>query len=388
MVATGNPTALARMPQLDGLRGLAALAVFAFHGWLVSAWTVSSADGVLLFGATRALSLGWSGVDLFFTLSAFLLSLPFAKAARDGMPAPRPGRYYLRRLRRILPAYWFQLLLVGLLMVAESDPLEWVQQALMLYPVGAPTHEPWVPVWWTLPVEFGFYLLLPALAVLLRPRRWAWLLVFVPAAWLWRMLLLATDIEPGLRFALADHLPGRIDQFAIGMLGAYAWVRLELAERLAAPARSDGLAAIAIVALLLLLLAPLWLDAAAGPAPSAHPWLIGWHGLASLALLPLLWAAAAGRSRLLGWLGARPLRMLGAISFSLYLWHYPLMLLMRPWVDWLPASPLRPFLFNTAVFLPCVLVAWLSWRLVERPGMQWRSRPGAVRASAQPKVAD
>lgn len=385
MVATGNMPALARMPQLDGLRGLAALAVFAFHGWLLSAWTVSGADGALVYGATRVLSLGWSGVDVFFTLSAFLLSLPFAGAARDRLSPPLLGAYFARRAGRILPAYWVQLLLIGALLAIPAQPDEWLRQALMLYHTGEPPLAPWVPVWWTLPVELGFYLVLPALALLFRPRRWPWLLLLVAAAWAWRFHLLATDLTPALRYALVDHLPGRIDQFAIGMLGAYAWVRFD--GRLRSRMHGEWMAALGIVAVVGLHLWPFWLGSRAGPAPSTQPWLTGWHGLMSLALLPLLWAAADGRSRLLGWLGRPAMRGLGAVSFSLYLWHYPLMLAARPWLDLLPAGPVRPFLFLLAMLGPCLAVAWLSWRLVERPGMRWtggRRQAEATQAAVGP----
>jgi peptidoglycan/LPS O-acetylase OafA/YrhL len=75
--------------------------VVLFHGWMLSAWTLRPSDGALVNGAYRVLSLGWSGVDLFFTLSAFLLSLPFVRAAQVGQPRPDPLAYLKRRVWRI-----------------------------------------------------------------------------------------------------------------------------------------------------------------------------------------------------------------------------------------------------------------------------------------------
>ena len=367
-------------PQLDGLRGIAALAVLVFHGWSLSGWTLRASDGPLLVAGNRLLSLGWSGVDVFFTLSAFLLSLPFVEAARAGRPAPAPGAYYARRAWRILPAYWVQLLLLGVLFTATPlAPWPLLAHAGLWLNIGSEPVRPLVGVWWTLPVEAGFYLLLPLLALLLRPRRWPWLLLLVLAAWAYRYQVLSAGLPRGLVVAWADHLPGRIDQFVIGMLGAYAWVHAGLAQRLAARGRQELLALAGLAVLALLAALPFWLGARAGPAPSPHPGLLAWHGAVSAGLLALLWVAAAGGSRTLGWLGSRPLRFLGAISYSLYLWHYPLMLAARPHLGLLPAGPSRPFLFLLAMLPVCLVAAWLSWRLVERPAMARARRSPAPR---------
>jgi len=58
------------------------------------------------------LGLGFAGVDLFFVLSGFLLSLPFAEASLNGRPAPSKKRYFARRLLRVFPAYYAQLLII------------------------------------------------------------------------------------------------------------------------------------------------------------------------------------------------------------------------------------------------------------------------------------
>jgi peptidoglycan/LPS O-acetylase OafA/YrhL len=374
-----------RFPQLDGLRGCAALAVLLFHGWMLSAWTLRPSDGALINGTYRLLSLGWSGVDLFFTLSAFLLSLPFVRAAQAGQPPPDWLGYLKRRGWRILPAYWVQVLLLGVVLTATPlSPWPLVAHLLLWLNIGSEPVWPLVGVWWTLPVEFGFYLLLPALALLLRPRRWPWLLLVVAAAWAYRHQVLQGDLPRGLQLAWANHLPGRIDQFVVGMLGAYAWVHARLPQRLAGARRQDLLAITGLAGFALLHAAPFWLDTRAGPAPSFHPWLLGWHGLASLCLLPLLWVATAGGSRVMAGLGRPLMRWLGTISYSLYLWHYPIMLVAREHLALLPGSHARPFLFLLLTTPVCLLVAWLSWRVVERPALDWSRRPRTV---VQPRPA-
>src|SRR5687767_14658728 len=86
-----------RVDSLTGLRGLAAFGVFAFHAWLL-AHLPDPAPGVPGLSQVLAwlMRIGWSGVDVFFTLSAFLLALPCARAAQAGSPMP-DWRGYLRR---------------------------------------------------------------------------------------------------------------------------------------------------------------------------------------------------------------------------------------------------------------------------------------------------
>jgi peptidoglycan/LPS O-acetylase OafA/YrhL len=278
-----------------------------------------------------------------------------------------------------------QLLLLAI--VLTSTPLApWplFAHALLWLNIGSEPVRPLVGVWWTLPVEFGFYLLLPVLALLLRPRRWPWLLLVVLGAWGYRHAVMQDDVPRGLQILWANHLPGRIDQFVVGMLGAYAWVRVDLPRRLAGARRQDVLAIAGVVAFALLHAVPFWLGSRAGPGPSFHPWLLGWHGLASLCLLPLLWTAAAGGSSVLGWLGQPLMRWFGTISYSLYLWHYPIMLAAREHLALLPDGHARPLLFLLCMLPLCLLVAWLSWRLVERPALDWARRP---RPQAQPRAA-
>ena len=371
------------MPELDGLRGFAALAVFAFHGYFLSNWPADQDQPAWLAGQ-RLMSLGWSGVDIFFTLSAFLLSLSLLqRAASDGAAGRRSAGYLQRRALRIFPAFWAQIAVLALLSSElPRGGVDLVAQLGLLFNLGAHPVSPWVPVWWTLPVEFGFYLVLPLLVPLLRAGRWQWLLLGIVGAWLYRYQLLHADLPKLLRVTWAEHLPGRIDQFLIGMLGAYAWHSGAIERLVSDCRRLTWLALAGMFAWCAVHALPFALASRAGPSASTHPALIGWHGMASLALLPVRWACARGGSLPLRWLGSEPCRGLGAISFSLYLWHSPLMMLVRPLVPQLPAGPARPFLFTLMLLLPCLALAWVSWRLIERPAMRW-SRSTATAATAQ-----
>src|SRR3954453_21367271 len=97
-----------RLSSLDGLRGLAALTVFLFHGWLYTMPRPDASDRSSLGDyAAHELRLG---LVAFFVLSGFLLSRPWFAAALDGRPAPDVLRYARSRIARIAPAYYAALI--------------------------------------------------------------------------------------------------------------------------------------------------------------------------------------------------------------------------------------------------------------------------------------
>ena len=376
--------ATTRIDSLTGLRGLAAFAVFAFHAWQLAA-SPDPAPGVPILGPalTWLLRMGWSGVDIFFTMSAFLLALPYARAAMQGRPAPEWRNYLLRRAVRILPAYWVQL---AILLAGALACLAWglsippwrgwdvALAQVVLWFNAWPLIPPLLGHWWTLPVEFGFYLLLPLFARAFAPRRWPWLLGLVVLAWAWRVgWQLQPRVDASNRIWI-NHLPGRIDQFAIGMLAAWAWLRFEASGRFLAPRRADALL---LAGLLGFLAMPALLLLDGRPAVmqslSLHPVVVAWHSLASVAVCGILVACVAGAPLAARVLAARPVHWLGNISYSLYLWHLPLIM----FVAWqsggkLAAHDFWPF-FSVCLILS-LAVATLSWRFVERPAQAWAAR--------------
>lgn len=367
-----------RWPALTGLRGLAALAVLCLH-----TYTLAGSPATVAAPVAWLFAMGWSGVDVFFTLSAFLLTMPFLKAQQSGDAPPGWRQYGLRRVARILPAYYGQIAIL-LLLVATGigSAAAWTEATpgsvfahLVLWLNAVPRIPAQLPPWWTLPVEVGFYLLLPLFVRLLRPGRWRWLLLLIAASLAYRFVLMHAGLDRGQQVAWVDHLPGRLHQFLIGMLAAYAFVSWRGRALLASPLRADILGVIAIVAFIALpALGYLSLGRAYQGAPVADPLLLCWHLLASLVIAALLLSLVSG-ARLLTRLFAAPLlRALGAISFSLYLWHYPVMLLLREALGGFEAvrATWVPFFFYSLVF--SLVAATVSWWLVERPAQAWAAR--------------
>src|SRR5690242_15187243 len=101
-----------RLSGLDGLRGLAALAVVCLHVWMYTeAHSAGRSDLVdAVVGEFRV------AVGLFFVLSGFLLARPWIAAARSERALPSLGRFAVRRAARIVPAYWLALALSFLLL--------------------------------------------------------------------------------------------------------------------------------------------------------------------------------------------------------------------------------------------------------------------------------
>lgn len=331
-----------RFPALDAVRGLAALSVVAFHAYK----DLAGRPGWDTPLGTFAYSLQWA-VPVFFVLSGFLLYRPFAAAIARGAARPDARAFLWRRAARIFPAYWLALVVFGTL--AQPDRL-WtpdgvVRYGLLLQVFDADTVYHVLGTAWSLSIEVGFYLALPVLAWLIARilgaqrglgRHLAILVGLVAIATALRYLVIArvqaaAGEDPGLAgFTLA----GSFGPFAAGMaLAAVTVSRRELHAAMrgtprrvrwvvARLFRRDGpWLAVALLAYSLGLLVE---------GRYIVPWQPGvFATIAAAALLaPLVMRPATSRAAaFLG--GSRALVSLGAISYGLYLWHWPIQELAR-----------------------------------------------------------
>jgi len=371
-----------RLASLDGLRGLAALTVFLFHGWLYTMPSPDASDRTSLRDyAAHELRLG---LVLFFVLSGFLLSRPWFAAALEGRSAPDLGRYARSRIARVAPAYYAALIgSIALLWGLAGTPGVRLPPAseLPLFCVFAQNLSPSSvmkldPPMWSLAVEVGFYLLLPVvgrLAVRLPRRRLAQALV--PLALLMLGLVYNWAIAGrGLSMTYTKTLAAMLPYFAVGMLGALAVHARAIGPRARRGLMAGGLA---------LVLA----DAAAKAAVPANHIDVGdtfsiVRDLPSAVGFAIVIAtvAATPASRILG---HRVLAGLGAISYGFYLWHVPVLLFMRGH----GLLPLDPVLGTLAALGPVVAVSSLSWFALERPVIQWaRRRNHRGRAERRPRT--
>jgi peptidoglycan/LPS O-acetylase OafA/YrhL len=373
--------------HLDAMRGVAAVAVVATH--------VAFQTGRSLTGPFAAvLSRLDFGVSLFFLLSGFLLLRPWLTARARGGPGPGTAGFLWRRALRILPAYWVAVA-AALVVVRGNDASAvgiWLRQVTFTQIYGAGHLAHGLTQMWSLATEVAFYLVLPLLAPLLvgrgsagwRPARLLMRLALLELLTLVWLLVVASAPELQARSA-GSWLPGQLGWFALGM--ALAVVEVHLHERPTGETRAwrwlgDAGAALGaswLIALGLFALAttplagPRGLDVPTGLESIAKHLLYG--GAALFLLLPLvLGPRESGVARAV--LASPPLRVLGEISYGVFLYHLVVLHLVFRWTG-------RP-VFSGGGFLPVlgltlagsVAAAAASYWLLERRALRLKDRVG------------
>ncbi|GAA1802700.1 acyltransferase [Luedemannella flava] len=345
---------------MDGLRGLAALVVVAHHALLTqpSLYAANARGGAAAWWLTYTpLHLVWAGreaVFLFFVLSGFVLTLPFL---RDGVPGQWVAYFPRRFVRLCVPLAAAVLVSAAIAWlvprVVTDGASGWLNQhagpASIVDTLTLARAMPLNSALWSLRWEIAFSCLLPLfLSVALMGRRyWPWLLVGA----------LAVPAVPGLG-AAATYLP----MFAVGVCLAVG------ADRLLAAARWMPRAAWwALGVGALLLLNARWIaPATAGTAVRSVVTATAVLGAALLVLLFVAWPAARrlGEHPVVGWLGA--------VSFSLYLVHEPVVVSVAVLLGGRANAG-----YTLLISLPAsLLLGWAFHRLVERPAHRWSRRIG------------
>ena len=318
-------------PQLDGLRFLAFLAVFFFH----------ARPGKYFWGP--------EGVQVFFTLSGFLITRILVEGESGDLRADLE-RFYIRRTLRIFPLYYGVVawLWLGGMLTGVWWYLTYTYniRAFLIHDWGGPVGH-----FWTLCVEEQFYLLYP-LALLLTP--------------------------PGIRFAMLGALLVGSKAFQ-----AYAHARLSipwsgfllpycgehliwgclagLIELRTRPGKWEGpLSLLAGIPLIVLCKGrPEWTA-----SPPGVPVILGalsGFGLGSAFIVFGLWRTS--NPWIVGPLAFGPVAYLGRISYGLYVYH--LLVLERGWMSYVPESYLFPEPYGALGLT--IAISALSWRFFERP---------------------
>jgi peptidoglycan/LPS O-acetylase OafA/YrhL len=298
----------ARLRAVDGLRAIAVLGVVAHHAGLVP-W-----------------SIGARGVELFFVISGFCLSLPALARVHAGLPFRFDWRQFaIGRVARIVPPYYAALaLFVGLSATSFGVPTvfappfhnEWLFDALFLTS-RAPAYN---ASFWTLGVEARWYLVFPAVLALYATSRRGFMLlglVCYAVALIWNSPL---DV-------------GILPCFMLGIVAAGMHVRGKAGSPWFVVAAFAALALAAAV------------DRTESPSDPL------WHAAAFLTLLAGIGAGA----RVVSW---RPLAFVGTASYSIYLVHQPVLM-------WLAGVPM-PWALRAVLSIAAGLA---FWRAVEVPSL-------------------
>jgi len=356
-------------PYLDGLRGIAAMIVVAYHAFLFTGYQGDAAEAMPIW--YQVIGFGYVGVAIFIVLSGYVLMLPVA-LSNDFTLRGGTWSFIKRRARRILPPYYaalaFSLALIAAIPLMQTPsgtawdsklPVTWdsiVAHVLLIHDFS--------PAWilkingpmWSVALEWQIYFLMA--------------LVLLP---LWRRVrpelivgaLLVLTIVPAVIDVGAGVHPWFIALFAVGM-----WA----AQLTLSPTRLPGMG---YVALALLVATPIaaWAAGVAGMARDGFA-----ETMAGLAVAAgLIWLGrremSARPTRVAHFLKSRPMLFLGLISYSVYLFHSPLLALMNLVTLPLGLPIVAQYLLLTFVGIPiAVTISYGMFWLVERHFLNTRQR--------------
>ncbi len=366
------------IPGLDGIRAIAVLAVLLYH-----------ADVPWMPG-------GFLGVDMFFVLSGFLItSIVLTEIEKTG--GINFKRFYIHRARRLLPALFAVLAFSALLAaifapdaaaaLRRDIPAALVYATNWVYVIADQSYfdmtgrPPLLQHLWSLAVEEQFYLIWPAVAAFAfrrggrgRVREWAIIAALGSTLLMVVLSLLGGYPEPNdgsrVYFGTDSHAMGLL----IGAALATVWVPAKLSTRLTAGARIlidvAGFAALSVTILIMM------------TSHSNASWLY-WGGFLVFAVVvAMVIAATSHPASLLGRaLATQPLKYIGQRSYGLYLWHWPVFMVLRPDLD-VPIDGFANFVLRMGVTFG---LAELSYRYLEMPIRRGELKPAWQRFKALTK---
>ena len=352
--------------DITGLRAVAVLMVIAFH-----------AD-------VRVLAGGYVGVDVFFVISGFLIS----KIIFEQIDAGRFSfaSFCMRRIQRIVPALLVMMcltMLAGFFLLYPTELTDLAKSEVAAifsfsniffwintgYFDGPAISKPMLHTW-SLGVEEQFYLLFPMLTLAMcrvrRVGRTTWLVALLVLSLATSVFLVATD--PSSAFYLPQS---RVWEFVVGAMLSSGAVRPPVSRPWRETLAAAGLGAILLAALVF---------NGATPFPGLAA-LLPCLGTAAVIAAGVAGPTAAGRL-----LSLPPMAVLGTISYSLYLYHWPFIVFQR--MDGI-VNVSQSVVFNRALLFGLImLVSFLSWRYVETPfrTLRVRSRITATSLAMTPMV--
>jgi peptidoglycan/LPS O-acetylase OafA/YrhL len=375
-----------RIPALDGVRGVAILMVMLVHYRTILTGTGLERTVYSIFEP------GWSGVDLFFVLSGFLIT-GILLDTRAGPFCLR--EFWWRRALRILPVYYFCLALLFIGMNAfyhyflHKQPWHglnvwWYLGYLSNWKANHGDGDPHLGHMWSLAIEEQFYLVWPLAVYWLSRRRLVWLCVsLVGLALGLRIWFTYLHASPVMMYRLT---PMRMDALAIGALLAVAVRNARVRAWMAGHVKAVLCAALGVLTAIAALNGTFDFD-----KPWVHTVGVSVLEVFYACLVFLAFAGTAGLGpRVFAW---RPLRSIGKYSYAMYLFHFTPHLILESRVQqWLLRHPQRLATLVHFFYLPVMIglsygLARLSWLLLESR-LEWmKSHNPLIARHASPQVA-
>jgi peptidoglycan/LPS O-acetylase OafA/YrhL len=393
-----------RIIGLDGVRGALCLMIAITH--VTTHYSPKTA-------ATWQTGIFGFSLVYFFVLSGFLLFLPYVRNVveeRSVGKMPDVTDYVVHRFARIVPVYLVIFLFVNFVLrvsyvqnpalqpVGTADGTGMITDPGMLI-ANLTLTQTYFPAYiqtginpsWSLTLEYAFYASLPLLGFLLfRLRKTSNRNPFMVAA-VAPLILLAigfvgrsltplvyansstTDFillnwGPNWSAVFAKSFLTNADNFALGMFAAIVFVALEhgaLRESIAKRVRM--ISAVAII--------PVFLVSGVLLVVANQYATMGVSVVAALMIVVIIAPLGRGeKTKLAVWLDARPMRYVGEVSLSAYLWHFPMLLVLGK-LGWMAGDNLPGMLRNIVLLLTCtILAATVTYYGIEKPGMNYAKR--------------
>ena len=370
---TDAPRQNARIPELDGLRGIAISLVVIFHSFYFAPPASHHPVGLLRRGfvfAEKFFAIGWTGVDLFFVLSGFLIG----GILLDVRTSPSYfNTFYARRFFRIVPVYyaWIGLFLVVTLFLGKfglgartaAVLVVFLQNFGLVY--RSTLANAWFLPTWSLAVEEQFYLIAPLVIRVFSRRNLCAFLYFVlilaPICRIW-IHFHAPPVAGSLSLAYT-LMPCRADSLAVGILIALLWRDESFKLWITSHANVVRMCGFVLLAGMLGLVS--WAPASESlPMQSVgYTWIALFYGAVMIVALtqPASWIAWFTRAR---WLAE-----IGRVSYCLYLIHDAIRVGMGSLIRVLqPAAPSWELIIGSAIAAVISYgVARASWVYFEYP---------------------
>lgn len=339
--------------DIQGIRAAAVISVIIYH--LNNNWLPG----------------GFIGVDIFFVVSGFLITEIILR--REGLGTFSLLEFYIKRALRIFPAYAALLVVVTLCMAALLTPNDWngysesVLAALRFnsnsffasqndYFAPAAYELPLLHTW-SLAVEIQFYLILPLILVLAPRRFLAPILICIAIG---ALFYSEFNLQDGHRQSVYFSLYARIPEFILGSLVAFYWQRRSLTRYLSNVMSLCGVGLIAVSMGFI-------------TEKDAFPGFLAIPACVGVAML-----LVSDKSRIAELMSSTPMVFIGALSYSLYLWHWPILSATRYITgEYKIENGVAVLLVLVTTFL-----AYISYRFIEAPlRLQLSGKNTALRLS-------